>query len=127
MVIGIGTDIVSNERIAALYARQGERFAQRILTNKEITLMQQRSHPERFLAKRWAIKESVSKALGTGFAQGVSFQDMEISNNDLGAPVLHLSGKSLEVAQSKQINDWQISVSDEVTHSVAFVIAQRLL
>jgi len=126
MVIGVGTDIVSNQRIAQLFAKQGLRFAQRILSVAELEQFAQHHAPERLLAKRWALKESVAKALGTGFSQGVSFTDMSVGYHDSGQPYLQLQGKTLAIAQAKGINDWQISISDEQDYSIAFAMAQSI-
>jgi holo-[acyl-carrier protein] synthase len=125
MIIGIGTDIVDVARIAEVYRRQGEAFARRLLADSEWPRFCDHRFPERYLAKRWAIKEAASKALGTGIAQGVSFHDMAIEHRHSGQPVLVLSGVALQKSEALGINNWQISVSDEKTHAVAFVIAER--
>ena len=90
MVIAIGTDIVEIARIAEVLERQGERFIDRILTVSEKTLYNQ-SKSVSFVAKRFAAKEAVAKAFGTGIGRGVSFQDIVISNNAKGAPLVELS------------------------------------
>lgn len=124
MVIGVGTDIVDVERIAKLWQRQGARFSERLLTPVERIEMAEKTFPERFLAKRWAAKEAISKALGTGIAQGVSFQDMTINHNQHGQPHISVTGCALEQAQKLGIQNWHISISDEKNHAVAFVIAE---
>ncbi len=125
MIIGIGTDIVEIERIAKAYQRQGKAFAKRLLSQPELLELAESKFPERFLSKRWALKEAVSKALGTGITQGVSFVDMTIEHKTSGQPVLKLSGKTLQKSNELKITAWNISVSDEKTHTVAFVIAER--
>lgn len=124
MVIGIGTDIVEIARIQKMYAKHPHSFSERLLTQFELNELSQTKFPEKFLAKRWALKEAVSKALGTGIAQGVSFTDMEITHTELGAPVLTLIGRSKIRADELGIQNWQISVSDEQHYCVAFVVAQ---
>lgn len=124
MIVGIGTDIVDVDRIAKVYERQGDAFVQRLLSDAEQLELSTQHYPERFLAKRWALKEAVSKALGTGIAQGVCFKDMTIGHKDSGQPILLLSGTTLEKSQSLGITDWSISVSDEKHHTVAFVVAE---
>lgn len=124
MIIGIGTDIVDVARIAQVYVRQGEAFAERLLSAEELLKFVGQRFPERFLAKRWALKEAVSKALGTGISQGVCFRDMTIRHHESGQPFLHLAGSTLAKAEQLGIRHWQISVSDEKTHAVAFVIAE---
>lgn len=125
MIIGVGTDIVDVERIAKVYRKQGEAFAIRLLSVDELMELQDQHYPERFLAKRWALKEAVSKALGTGIAQGVCFREMTIGHKNSGQPILSLTGPTLDKAVSLGITDWSISVSDEKHHTVAFVVAEQ--
>ena len=124
MIVGIGTDIIEVARIAKLYQLQGERFAKRILSESELEELAQKRFPEAFLAKRWALKEAVAKALGTGIAQGVTFQQMCIAHHPSGQPYLVLNGAAKERADAINADDWHISVSDEKHYSVAYVIAQ---
>ncbi len=124
MVIGIGTDIVEIARIQKMYAKHPKVFPERLLTEAELVELMAKKFPEKFLAKRWAVKEAVSKALGTGIAQGVSFTDMEITHTELGAPLLSLTGRSKTRADELGIQNWQISISDEQHYCVAFVVAQ---
>ena len=125
MIVGIGTDIVDVDRIQGVYKRQGEGFAKRLLSEYEWSRFANHLFPERFLAKRWALKEAISKALGTGIAQGVSFHDMTIKHHDSGQPYLSLSGEALVRSDALGICSWSISVSDEKTHAVAFAVAER--
>ena len=81
MTIAIGTDIVEIKRIADALERQGDKFVQRILTESEIAEYQLRGHSVSYLAKRFAAKEAIAKALGTGIGRGNSFQQMVVSNN----------------------------------------------
>jgi holo-[acyl-carrier protein] synthase len=124
MIIGIGTDIVDVERITGLWQRQGVRFAQRLLSEREWLELADKTFPARFLAKRWAAKEAISKALGTGIAQGVGFTDMTIGHTELGQPTIVLSGGALARANQLKIQRWHLSISDEKNHAVAFVIAE---
>ncbi len=125
MIVGVGTDIVDVERIAKVYNKQGEAFSKRLLSADELLELESQYYPERFLAKRWALKEAVSKALGTGIAQGVCFKDMTIGHKPSGQPILLLAGRTLAKADSLGITDWSISVSDEKHHTVAFVVAEQ--
>ncbi|QCU90003.1 holo-ACP synthase [Thiomicrorhabdus sediminis] len=124
MIVGIGTDIVDVERIAKVYQKQSQAFAERLLSETELLEFQHQLHPENYLSKRWALKEAVSKALGTGIAQGVRFKDMTIAHKDSGQPYLVLAGTTLDKSNELGISDWAISVSDEKHHTVAFVIAE---
>jgi holo-[acyl-carrier protein] synthase len=76
------------------------------------------------LAKRFAAKEAASKALGTGIAHGVSFQDFEISNDENGKPVLTLSGKAQQIAQASSVRSVHLTISDERHYAVATVILE---
>ncbi len=125
MIVGVGTDIVDVERIAKVYQRQGQAFVQRVLSKSEQLELEQQRYPERFLAKRWALKEAVSKALGTGMAQGVCFKEMTIGHKETGQPILLLEGTTQQKADELGITDWAISVSDEKHHTVAFVVAEN--
>ncbi len=124
MIIGLGTDIAEIERIEKALNRSGEAFAQRILTQQELETFNSLKQQGRFLAKRFAAKEAASKALGTGIAHGVSFQDFEISNDDNGKPVLILSGKALQIAQASAVQNLHITISDERHYAVATVILE---
>lgn len=126
MLVGIGTDLVEIARIKRVWQRQGMRFAQRILTAEELEVFSHHAQPEHFLAKRWAVKEAVSKALGTGMAQGVSFESISLSHSELGQPQICLSGAAQQRAEQLQINDWQVSISDERHYALAFVAAQKV-
>jgi len=121
MIFGIGTDIVRISRIQQGLDRYGERFARRILAGPELDDFQRTPHPARFLARRFAAKEAVVKAYGTGFTQGMTFQDIVVSHDAAGKPLLLLSGRALELQQEMGIGEKFISISDEQEYAVAFV------
>jgi holo-[acyl-carrier protein] synthase len=121
-LIAIGTDILQIDRIEEVVGRLGERFVKRILTSDEFREYQQSKLANRLLAKRFAVKEAVAKALGTGIGRGVSWQDIEISHNDDGAPLATLSGGALEVAQRRGGTRVEISLADEQDYVVAFAV-----
>ena len=118
-ILGLGTDIVEIARVEKAFS---ERFAQRVLTENELSIMKNSNEPARYLAKRWSAKEAAAKALGTGIGRGISFQHFEVTNNELGAPQLTLSGPALEFAQEKGGTSFHLSISDEVNYAVATVI-----
>ncbi len=126
MIVGIGNDVVQVSRIKTIVKRQGHRFAQRILTEEELNALKHHHNQEKFLAKRFAAKEAAAKALGTGIANGVSFQDFQVDHDELGAPLLSVSGCALELAMLKDITSWHLSISDEKKYAVAMVIAESL-
>ncbi|MEZ9229710.1 holo-ACP synthase [Vibrio amylolyticus] len=121
-VLGLGTDIAEIERIEKALTRSGEAFARRILTLEEMEQFCSLKQKGRFLAKRFAAKEAASKALGTGIAQGVSFQDFSISNNELGKPILVLTGKAQEIAKCMGVSHVHLTISDERHYAVATVL-----
>ncbi|XPF93664.1 holo-ACP synthase [Colwellia sp. RE-S-Sl-9] len=121
-VVGIGTDIVEINRIAAMSEKVRNSLALRVLTDAEYKHYSTVKQPERYLAKRWAGKEALSKALGTGIAKGVSFQHIEILSLPSGQPVLQLTDKALEIAKSLGASKWHITLSDEVNYATAFVV-----
>lgn len=124
-VVGIGTDIVEISRIGNMPDKVRERLALRVLTPIEYDKYCTLKQPERFLAKRWSGKEAASKALGTGIAEGVSFQHFEIKSLESGQPILVITGKALEIATKLGAKQWHISLSDEITYATSFVILSK--
>ena len=109
MIIAIGTDIVEIARIAKVLERQAGRFVERILCPSE-------------QEQRFAAKEAIAKALGTGIGHGVSFQDMQISNDDKGAPHVQLSGGAAEVMRSRGGQRVLLSLADERDYAKAYAM-----
>ena len=127
MIYGIGTDIVRISRIQQGLDRYGERFARRILAGQELDDFQRTLHPARFLARRFAAKEAVVKAYGTGFTQGMTFRDIVVSHDAAGKPLLLLSGRALELRHEMGIGEQFISISDEQEYAVAFVTLMKVV
>jgi holo-[acyl-carrier protein] synthase len=123
MIVGLGTDIVEIARIEHLWKRQGLKFAQRLLTAPELQELEQSAQPVHFLAKRWAAKEALAKALGTGIAQGVSFQDMTVVHNAQGQPTWEVTGETLRFMEEKNAGAY-LSISDEQHYALATVILE---
>lgn len=119
-VRGIGTDLVDISRVAAAVGRHGHRFAARILSADELLTID--SSDAAALAKAFAGKEAVAKALGTGFQRGVSWQDIHIARDDLGAPTVALSGGAAARAAALGAQQVLLSLADERTHVLAFAI-----
>ncbi len=117
---GIGTDIVQLSRLEAVLARQGERFVERLLTVAERAEYQRRGAPASFIAKRFAAKEAIAKALGTGIGRGVSFQHLEVSNDASGAPLVALSEGALAAAQARGGSTVLLSIADEQDYAIAY-------
>ena len=128
MIIGIGTDIVSVDRIAAALERFGERFRNRVYTEHELALADRLPDRAGVLAKRWAAKEACSKALGTGLRRGVALRDIMVETTPGGMPEIRLAGKSRErlAAISPRGHDALIHVSmtDDRPWAAAIVVIE---
>jgi len=123
MTLAIGTDIVEIARIQAVYERQGQKIVERVLTPVEQLRFSELPTLEiqlAFLAKRWCAKEAVAKALGTGIAKGVGFQQIQVNTNDLGAPSIELFEGALQRLEDLGGQHALISISDERHYAVAF-------
>ena len=120
MRVSIGCDIVEISRIAHLFNTYGERFTSRILSSSELEDMPKNRNPVPFIAKRFAAKEAIVKALGTGFQFGIRFKDITIAHNDIGAPEVVLSGKAKVIYEQKNPKQIAISLSDERSFALAF-------
>ena len=123
-ILGLGTDISEIERIKKALHRSGDALAERILTPEEMAVFSTLKHPERYLAKRFAVKEAASKALGTGIAHGVSFQDFITSNDEYGKPCLQVQGQAKIHMDKKGVNHVHVTISDERHYAVATVILE---
>ena len=124
MIFGIGTDIVEVARIEASIAQFGDDFAKRILAESELKSYQESQIKPRFLAKRFAAKEAFSKALGTGLRAPATFQNIAVSHDDLGKPILVLAAELQEFLATKNIQKTHISISDEKNLAAAFVVLE---
>lgn len=121
MIFGIGTDIVSVGRIRDALERHGERFARRILADSELEAYRRATHPENFLAKRFAAKEAAAKAFGTGFRDGLNMRDIAVVNDKKGKPELQFSGRASVLSDELGVGRHYLSLSDEREHAIAFV------
>ena len=122
-IIGIGTDITECLRIARMIERHGELFIGRIYTADEIQYCQSRKQATQHFTGRWAAKEAILKALGTGWVKGISWRDLEILNEPSGRPVVELTGGAREVARQLGITKMLVSISHCHTHATAYAIA----
>mgnify|MGYP003668928632 CR=1 FL=1 len=121
MIVGIGTDLIQIERIRGVLQRQGERFARRILKPREYQIFTSRYDQVAFLAKRFAAKEALSKALQTGIGR-ISWQDVEITNCPAGAPAIQVFGKAQDLLVAQGGRNILLSLSDERDYALAFVV-----
>lgn len=122
-IFGIGTDIVECLRIAQMIQRHGETFVGRVYTAHEIEYCSVRKSSTQHYAGRWAAKEAVLKAIGTGWIRGISWRDVEVRNQKGGKPTIALGGGAREVCEKNGITDILISISHCRSHATAYAIA----
>ena len=125
MIYGIGIDLVRVARIEAALARFGERFARRILTARELEAWARSPRQGDFLAKHFAAKEAMVKALGTGIRLGIQWSDMELSRDELGKPLMTCGGRVRSLFDEHGIAASFVSLSDEDGFAVALVVLER--
>ena len=124
MVVGIGIDIVEVERMERILARHGDRFVRRVFSEREAGYCRRSARPAQSFAARFAAKESVLKALGVGWRLGAKFTDVEVVNDDFGAPSIRLSGKAREISERKGVARMVVSLSHTRLYANALVIAE---
>ncbi len=125
MIFGIGIDILQAKRVHAAYQRFGARFAQRLLMPEELELFDSTKRPERFLAMRFAAKEAVVKAMGTGFANGMWIRDAGVLPDRFGRPEIIFSPRGRARCAQLGIGDGHLSLTDEAGLVVAVVVLLR--
>lgn len=125
MIFGVGTDIVEFARIVASWERFGMRFAERILTPFELSGLESARDKPRYLARRFAAKEAMAKALGTGFAHGISPRLLGVVPDAWGKPQVALEPKAAAVAARLGAGDGFVSIADETEVVIAFAVFER--
>jgi len=125
MVFGIGIDILQQDRVTSTYRRFGDRFVERLLLPEELRLFRADSRPERFLAMRFAAKEAVVKAMGTGFANGMWIRDAGVLPDRFGRPEIIFSARGRAKCNELGIADGHLSLTDEAGLVVAVVVLMR--
>lgn len=125
MIFGIGTDVLKVERMEQTWQRFGPRFAARLLLDEEHRLFVQAKRPVRFLAMRFAAKEAIVKALGTGFANGIWIRDVGMMPNDLGQPQVIFSARGRALCRKLGVGEGYLSLSDEAGLVVAVAVLMR--
>jgi holo-[acyl-carrier protein] synthase len=122
-ILGIGTDIIECPRIGKMIETHGEVFLRRVYTDREIRYCNARKHAIEHFAGRWAAKEAILKALGTGWARGIAWTDLEVRNMPGGAPKVHVRGGAKDAAIGRGIGDIMVSISHCRTYATAFALA----
>lgn len=124
MILGIGTDVVRIDRLERAMQRFGQRFLDRLFTPEEQTRCSSHVRPAACFAKRFAAKEALVKALGTGFRDGLWFTDITVENDAAGRPALRLSGPVAQALAAHGEVRTHLSLSDELDLAMAFVVLE---
>jgi holo-[acyl-carrier protein] synthase len=124
MILGTGIDIIEVARIAASFEKFGERFVNRILLPDEIAYCLSHKRPAPFLAVRFAAKEAVSKAFGTGIGAALGWVDIEIRRKESGEPFVVLHGKGQELLEARGAKKLHISLSHTENYAAATAILE---
>jgi holo-[acyl-carrier protein] synthase len=124
-VLGIGVDLVECARIQHSLDRFGERFLHRVFTAGEIQYSMSMKFPARHLAARFAGKEAVSKAFGTGIGKAMGWRNIDIRKKPSGEPVLVFSGPAQELATERGVTSALITLSHTDHHAIACVVLER--
>lgn len=122
-VIGIGTDIIECSRIAQMIEKHGDVFLKKVYTADEIAYSSGRKAAVQHYAGRWAAKEAVLKAVGTGWAHGIQWTDVEVVNQQGGKPTIVLRKKALELCNEQGIQQMMISISHCKEYATAYATA----
>jgi holo-[acyl-carrier protein] synthase len=125
MIQGVGIDIIEVARIRSSHEKFGARFADRILHQAEAAYCLSHKDPAPFLAVRFAAKEAVSKAFGTGIGAQLGWHDMEVRRKDSGEPYLVLHGKGRELLERRGGGRVHISLSHTVQHATAVAVFEQ--
>jgi holo-[acyl-carrier protein] synthase len=125
VIFGIGTDVLKADRVERTWERFGDRFARRLLLDDELALFRKAKRPVRFLAMRFAAKEAIVKALGTGFANGVWIRDVGMMPNKLGQPQVIYSERGLAMCRKLGVGAGHLTLSDEAGLIVAVAVLMR--
>jgi len=125
MIFGIGTDVLELARVERVWERYGEHFARRVLLDEELDLFRHSKNKTRFLAMRFAAKEAIVKAMGTGFANGMWVRDVGTVPNAMGQPQVVFSARGSAMCDRLGIGDGFLSLTDEVGLIVAIAVLLR--
>jgi holo-[acyl-carrier protein] synthase len=120
-VLGVGVDIIETERIEHSLDRFGERFLHRVFTDGEIAYCQSMKYPARHFAARFAAKEAVSKAFGTGIGKSMGWRDIDVRKKPSGEPFVILDGGAKSLAADRNVRGVWISLSHTSHHAVAMI------
>lgn len=125
MIYGIGVDVLEAARIQKVYARYGDHFIERLLMPAERAQLSRTKRTERFLAMRFAAKEAIVKAMGTGFAHGIWIRDIGVVQNEWGKPEVVYSERGEALRRKLGIGDGHVTLTDEAGLIVAVAVLER--
>lgn len=125
MIFGIGTDILQSARVEKTWRQFGDHFAERLLMDEEQPYFARAKRPIRFLAMRFAAKEAIVKALGTGFGNGVWIRDVGMVPNRLGQPQIVYSARGRAVCERLGVGEGHLTLSDEAGFVIAVAVLLR--
>ena len=126
-IVALGLDLTPIERLAAAETRRGERFLARVFTERERAYCERRrARRHQHYAGRFAVKEAVMKALGTGWTRGVRWIDIEVVRAPGSAPEIVLHGASAAIARSRGIERWHVTITHDAGVAAAVVVAESL-
>lgn len=125
MIFGIGVDVLEAARIDRVFQRYGEHFVDRLLMPGERAQLARTRRPQRFLAMRFAAKEAIVKAMGTGFAHGIWIRDVGVVQNAWGKPEVVYSDRGQRVREGLGIGDGHVTLTDEAGLIVAVAVLER--
>jgi holo-[acyl-carrier protein] synthase len=121
-ILGIGADLIETARLARIIARQGESFLRRCFTDGEIGYCQAHAAPELPFAARFAAKEAIAKAFGTGIGERMNWTDLEIAKLPSGQPVVTLHGAAREFADSLRVVEIKVSLTHTENYAAAYAM-----
>jgi holo-[acyl-carrier protein] synthase len=125
MIFGIGTDVVQLERVQQVHDKFGDRFVERLLLPAELEAFGRYKRPVRFLAMRFAAKEAIVKAMGTGFAHGMWIRDTGVVSNAWGKPEIIWSERGQQMCDQLGIGEGHVTLTDEAGLIVAVAVLMR--
>ena len=124
MIVGVGVDVVETRRIQRALERFGDRFLERVFCPSEIDACFKKRNPVPGLSARFAAKEAFSKALGTGFRNGIRLIDICVEQDQLGAPSIFVNGVAREFLKKLEVSRVHVSLSHERSYAVSVVILE---
>ena len=124
MIVGSGVDLCEVPRIESAIARHGQRFIERVFTEREIEYAESKANCYERYAARFAAKEAGMKALGTGWRGGIRWRDFEVANLSSGRPTLRFHGKAAELAEKLGVHNIALSITHTAGQALAMVILE---